>query len=174
MGKFIYSSFISIHEWFNFLRKTKPKIKEFNINSFHLWIELLSYIWNILPIHRFFMGERQNIMQRIYKYNSERKRKRCWHGPIPKNSKDYVCVHFRGAFEWNKSLINVAKCYADCITKCVAAYGIVCFIFSHFYPIKKFFKQLIFVCEIPYYFYHYLHCLRSTLFFLRNFYLLLI
>ena len=69
------------------------------------------------PVHRFFMGERQNIMQRIYKYNSERKRKRCWHGPIPKNSKDYVCVHFRGAFEWNKSLINVAKCYADCITK---------------------------------------------------------
>ena len=35
-------------------------------------------------------------------------------------------VHFRGTFEWNKSLINVAKCYADCITKCVAAYGIVC------------------------------------------------
>ena len=149
-------------------------IKMFKINSFHLWIEILSYIWNILPIHRFFMGERQNIMQRIYKYNSERKRKRCWHGPIPKNSKDYVCVHFRGAFEWNKSLINVAKCYADCITKCVAAYGIVCFIFSHFYPIKKFFKQLIFVCEIPYYFYHYLRCLKRTLFFLLNFYLLLI
>ena len=93
------------------------------------YIELLSCIWNILPIHRFFMGERQNIMQRKYKYNSERKRKRCWHGSIPKNSKDYVCVHFRGAFEWNKSLINVAKCYADCITKCVAAYGIVCFSF---------------------------------------------
>ena len=97
--------------------------------------------WNILPIHRFFMGERQNIMQRIYKYNSERKRKRCWHGPIPKNSKDYVCAHFRGAFEWNKSLINVAKCYADCITKCVAAYGIVCFIFKPFASFLKIFTN---------------------------------
>ena len=64
---------------------------------------------------------------RTTKYNAKNiqvQRERCWHGPIPKNSKD--CVHFRGTFEWNKSLINVAKCYADCITKCVAAYGIVC------------------------------------------------
>ena len=98
------------------------------------------------------MGERQNIMQRKYKYNSERKRKRCWHGSIPKNSKDYVCVHFRGAFEWNKSLINVAKCYADCITKCVAAYGIVCFsFFAWIYQFHSFKELKIFSCEIQYY-----------------------
>ena len=71
------------------------------------------------PVHRFFMGERQNIMQRIYKYSENV-------GMVlfPKIVKT---SHFRGTFEWNKSLINVAKCYADCIAKCVAAYGIVCF-----------------------------------------------
>ena len=71
------------------------------------------------PVHRFFMGERQNIMQRIYKYSENV-------GMVlfPKIVKT---AHFRGTFEWNKSLINVAKCYADCITKCAAAYGIVCF-----------------------------------------------
>ena len=80
---------------------------------------------SLFTIHRFWIILQNFFYGRTTKYNATNTQVQRDVGIVlfPKIAKT---VHFRGTFEWNKSLINVAKCYADCITKCVAAYGIVC------------------------------------------------